>query len=42
MPPPGASVTRSGGLPDHANAATDFTVTAPSPRGSQRLATSAP
>ena len=42
MPPPGASVTRSGGFPDHANAATDFTVTAPSPRGSHRFATSAP
>ena len=42
IPPPGASVTRSGGLPSHANAATDFAVTAPSPRGSHSAATSAP
>ena len=42
IPPPGASATRSGGLPSHANAATDFVVTAPRPRGSHSAATSAP
>src|SRR5439155_1904218 len=42
IPPPGASATRSGGLPSDAKTATDFAVTAPMPRGSQSAATSAP
>ena len=42
MPPPGASVTRNGGLPSDAKTATDLAVTAPSAAGGQSRASSSP
>src|SRR5262245_14298721 len=42
MPPPGASLTRNGGVPSDAKMATDFAGTAPSPAGGHNRATSSP